>query len=267
MESLQKALSNLRLYYKEHGGPNYPSIVDSTGLSESTVQRYLGTTIIKNPNYSSIISIATAIGMETTDLSINRDLVEQMDKQQLTDLVLELRKINIEELNSNDSKWRERLDSEQQAHRDEVLSLNQEHSSEIRRINAANAEHIASVHKLHADQIASIHDSYRIQIEQMRKANEQQVAHALETHQAQSAHIQNASAVQLETLKKISETQKAADEKSKDYLRRQVLFWRVFSILIITAFILLLIADVTNPTRGWIRFISDRINLTYHSFG
>lgn len=255
MESLQKALANLRAHYKEHGGPSYAAIVDSSGLSESTVQRYLSATAIKNPNYNSIIAIAAAIGMETADLSINRDLVDQMDKQQLANLALELRKMNVDELNSNDAKWRERLDAEQLAHREE-----------LRRTNEASAEHLASVHKLHAEQIAGIHDSYRVQMEQMRKASEQQVAHALQTHQSQAAHLQQASAAQLATLQQISETQKAADEKSKDYLRRQVLFWRIFSILILAALILLLIADVMNPTRGWIRFISDGLRLSFHTF-
>lgn len=255
MESLQKALANLRSHYKERGGPNYAAIVDSSGVSESTVQRYLGTAVIKNPNYNSIIAIAAAIGMETADLSINRDLVEQMDKQQLADLALELRKINVEELSANDAKWRERLDAEQQAHREE-----------LRRVNQASAEHLASVHKIHAEQIAGIHESYIAQLEQMRKSSEQQIAHALETHRSQAAHLQQTSAAQISTLQQISQTQKEADEKSKDYLKRQVLFWRVFAILLLIVMALLLIADILNPSRGWLRFISDRLNLSFHVF-
>lgn len=256
MESLQKALANLRAYYKYNGGPNYTALADSTGLSESTVQRYLGQTLMKSPNYSSIISLAGAIGMETADLSLNRDLVDQMEKQQLADIVLELRKINVDELAANDAKWRERIAADQDAHRDD-----------LRRANASSAEHLASVHKLHAEQIAHIHESYRAQMEQMRKASEQQLAHALDAQRSQSLHVQQENAAQIAALKDIAATQKEADEKSKDYLRRQVFFWRVFSLLILSALILLLIADVTNPTRGWIRFISDSLKLSYHTFG
>lgn len=237
MDSLQKALSNLRLHYKDKGGPSYSLIADSTSLSESTVQRYLGTAHIKAPNYDSIVAIAAVIGMGTADLTISKELVDQIEnKDDLRELILELRKLNIEELSRNDAQWRERLDAAKEAHSDDLKHLTDAHNAQIERIQ-----------QLYADQLR-----------QMTVISDSQAAQLLDAHHKESEHIQQTAAQQYESLETLAKTQKEADERSKTYLKRQVRTWKIISFLLVFVLILLLIVDLKNPNKGWIKFIGSQ---------
>lgn len=231
MDSLQKSLSNLRAYYKEHGGPNFSAIADASGLSDSTVSRYLGKDVIKTPNYDSIVSIATVIGMGTEDLTLNKELVDQIEnKEQLRELILELRKINIEELSRRDDQWRDRLDAEKQAHSEDIRHLTEAHNAQLERLQ-----------RVYADQMAELTSA------------------SLGVHQKESDHIQQTAQMQYESLQKIAETQKDADERAKAYLMRQVRTWKIISFLLVFTLILLLVVDLRNPDKGWIKFIGSKL--------
>ncbi len=223
MDTLQKSLASLRAYYKAHGGPSYTVIADSAGLSESTVQRYLGGVQMKQPSYDSILAIATVIGMGTADLSLNRELVDEIEnKEQLRDMIMELREMNIEELARNDAQWRERMN--------EVVS--------------AHNEQTAHLQKVYAEQLG-----------QTTRVSEEQITQLLASHQKQEDTIRETARVQYESLRKLAETQKEADERAKAYLKRQVRTWKIVSFLFALALILLLIVDLKHPDRGWIKFI------------
>ncbi len=232
MDGLQKALSSLRAYYKSNGGPSHANIADAAGLSESTVQRYLGGAQIKQPSYDSILAIASAIGMGTADLTLNRELVDEIEnKEQLRDMIMELRQLNIEELARNDDHWRERMDQER-----------------------AN----------HNEQLAHLQQVYAEQLGQITKVSNDQSAQMLANHQEQERHIQETARVQYEALQAFAKEQKAADENAKAYLKRQIRTWKIISFLLVFAFILLLIVDLTNPTRGWLRMISGLKLFSWH---
>lgn len=287
-DELQAALSTLRAHYKDNGGPSHAMIADSTGLSESTVQRYLSAVQIKTPNYSSIVSIAAVIGMETSDLIFGKDVVDILPKEDLVDLVMELRKMNIEELARSDEKWRERLDAENHAHSEDIRHLSAAHTEEARRADEAHAAHIERIQQMHNDQLMAVHASYKAQMEQMRTANsallaqlqdagakhdsqlqeseqlriahvqqsaQQQIAHVQQSAQQQIDHIQQTASKQYEALEALAKTQKDADEKSKAYLKRQIRTWKIISFLLVFVLILLLVVDLKNPDRGWIKFI------------
>lgn len=231
MDSLQKSLSNLRAYYKEHGGPNFSAIADASGLSDSTVSRYLGKDVIKTPNYDSIVSIATVIGMGTEDLTLSRDLVNQIEnKEQLRDMIMELRKLNIEEMSRCDAQWRDRLDAEKQAHSEDIRRLTETHNAQLERLQ-----------RVYADQMAELTSA------------------SLGVHQKESDHIQQTAQMQYESLQKIAETQKDADERAKAYLMRQVRTWKIISFLLVFTLILLLVVDLRNPDKGWIKFIGSKL--------
>lgn len=279
-EGLQTALSSLRAHYKDNGGPSHAVIADSTGLSEATVQRYLGAVQIKVPNYNSIVSIATVIGMTTSDLSLNKDVVDVLPKEQLADLVLELRKMNIDELARNDEKWRERLDDEKRTHSEDIRHLSDAHANEMQHADETHAAQIERIQQMHNDQLMAVHASYKAQMEQMRTANsallaqlqdasakhdaqrlesdQKQIEHVQQSAQQQIDHVQQSAQQQYDALQRLAETQKAADEKSKTYLKRQVLVWKIISFLLIAVLILLLVADLRNPDKGWIKFIGSK---------
>lgn len=269
-EGLQTALTSLRTHYKDNGGPSHASIADSTGLSEATVQRYLGTAQLKVPNYNSIVSIATVIGMNTADLTLGQDVVDILPKEELADLVLELRKMNIDELARNDAQWRERLDAEKAAHSDDIQHLTEAHVKERQRSDEAHDAQIERIQRMHAEQLKEVRESYVAQMEQMRTANSALVAQMqdssskhdaqrLEAAQQQAEHIQQTSKEQYAMLQQFAKTQKDADEKSKAYLKRQIRTWKVIAFLFATALILLLAVDLANPNRGWIRFIGSKL--------
>lgn len=223
MDGLQKALANLRAHYKSNGGPSHANIADAAGLSESTVQRYLGGAQIKQPSYDSILAIASAIGMGTADLTLSRELVDEIEnKDQLWDMIMELRQLNIEELARNDAQWRDRLDQERATHN---------------------------------EQLAHLQQVYAEQLSQMTKVSNDQSAQMLANHHEQERHLQETARVQYEALQTFAEKQKAADENAKAYLKRQVRTWKIISFMLAAALILLLILDISNPTRGWIKMI------------
>lgn len=215
----------------QSGGPSYAAIADSSGLSESTVQRYLGTSPLKMPNYDSIVAIATVIGMGTEDLTLSRDLVNQIEnKEQLRDMIMELRKLNIEEMSRCDAQWRDRLDAEKQAHSEDIRRLTETHNAQLERLQS-----------VYADQLAQLSGA------------------SMSVHQKESDHIQQTAQMQYESLQKIAETQKDADERAKAYLKRQVRTWKIISFLLVLTLILLLVVDLTNPNRGWIKFIGSNL--------
>lgn len=280
-EGLQNALSSLRAHYKDNGGPSHAVIADSTGLSEATVQRYLGVAQIKVPNYNSIVSIATVIGMTTSDLSLSKDVVDVLPKEQLADLVLELRKMNIDELARNDEKWRERLDDEKRTHSEDIKHLSDAHVEEMQRTSEAHAAQIERIQQMHNDQLMAVHASYKAQMEQMRTANsallaqlqdagvkhdaqlqeseQQRIDHVQQSAQKQIDHIQQSAQQQYDALQHLAETQKEADEKAKVYLKRQIRTWKIIAFMVVAVLILLLIVDLKNPDKGWIKFIGSKL--------
>lgn len=281
IESLQKSLSSLRSYYEKNGRKPAPAkiaeFIGDAEISQTTVQRYLGKEDLKRPSYSKILAIGNALGMNTDDLSLDEDALRDMDNEQLQSTVVQISKHSVEMLSSNDQNWRERLEELDKKHAEEIRHLTDAHNEEIRNLAKANADekkrvneehnaHVARLQEMHNDQILTVHESYKVQMQQMREANANNIAQMLDAHQQQVEHIQKTNDTQLKALQDISQTQKEADEKSKAYLKSLVRFWRVFSIALLAALILLLVADVLNPSRGWLQFISGRINLSYHPF-
>lgn len=235
MGALQKALSDLREHYKANGGPSYAVLAGATGLSESTVQRYLSPNVtLKCPNYENILSLATALGMGTEDLTLDRELVDEIEnKEQLRDMIMELREMNIEELARNDAQWRDRLNAEMTTH-----------NESLRTIAAAHDEQFAHLQQVYAEQLG-----------QLTSVSNEQTAQMLATHQEQERRIQETARQQYEALQAFADKQKDADERAKAYLKRQVRTWKIVSFLFALSLILLLIVDLKNPDRGWIKFI------------
>ena len=285
MESLSKALSSLRTWYKEHGnGMPYSAIVDATGLSESTVQRYLNPKSVINPSYNNILAIASAIGMEASELSFSREMVEHMDKQQLAELVLEIRKFGAEELRASreadDARWRERLISEKQAHVEDLRHLNQSHIEDMQRMKDEHAAEMARSHEAHNEHVLQIHKMYDRQMESIRAANAAQISAMLEGHARQLESVQSLDQAQRNAVQEMAVAQKDADEKSKDFLKAEIsqrdsriaaLDHRdnvknmiIFSLIIII--FLLFFIDFMLPNAGWIRNFSTRM-FSYYPYG
>lgn len=265
MEGLQKALVHLRAWYKERGGPSYSQIADSAGVSESTAQRYLSDDPVKRPNYTTIVSIASTLGMTTADLSLSKDIVEGMEKDQLANLVLELRRINIDELSAqrdaDDARWRERLSADQEKYMARIELLNKEHADEMARTKQAHAEEIQRTNAAHQAHILQIHQMY-----------EKQFATMIDGYHRQIDSVQKIDLAQQETVRSMAETQKAADEKSKDFLKGRIeqldkrsktkdkiIFSLIFCI------VLLFVVDFFVPSMGWIRRLSSTL-FSYHTF-
>lgn len=276
MESLQKALSHLRTWYKNHGGPSYPQIADTAGVSESTVQRYLSGEPVKRPNYTTIVSIGAALGMTTSDLSLSEDVVQAMEKSQLESLALELRKLNIEELSAqreaDDARWRERLNADQEKYLGRIELLNKQHAEEMIRLKDAHAEEMKRTNDAHESHIMQIHRMYDGQMESMRAANAKQVEAMLDGHARQIEAVQKLDQAQQDAVQIMAAKQKEADEKSKDFLKGRIeqLDKRsktkdriIFSLLAVI--FLLFVVDFLHPSLGWIRRISTTL-FSYHNF-
>ena len=164
-------------------------------------------------------------------LTLSKELVDQIEnKDQLRELILELRKINIEELSRRDDQWRDRLDAEKQAHSEDIRHLTEAHNAQLERLQ-----------RVYADQMAELTSA------------------SLGVHQKESDHIQQTAQMQYESLQKIAETQKDADERAKAYLKRQVRTWKIISFLLVFTLILLLVVDLRNPDKGWIKFIGSKL--------
>ena len=285
MDSLVRALSNLRTWYKEHGnGMPYSAIVDATNLSESTVQRYLNPKNSINPSYENILAIASAIGMKASELEFSREIAEQMDKQQLTDVIVELRKMSLEELAStreaDDARWRERLNQEKITHTNELSRLHQTHMEEMQRMKDEHTEEMKRCHEAHADHVLQIHQMYDKQMESMRSANSKQMELMLDGHARQIEAVQSLNQAQRDSMQSMSLAQKSADEKTKDFLQGEInqrdgrlksmdkrdhVKNMIIFALIAMIFMLFFIDFMIND-NGWIRRVTTRM-FSYHYFG
>lgn len=298
MDVVQTALNNLRKFYNDHKQtlPSQQRIAELTNLSESTIQRALGGQT-NNVKYTSIMEIASAIGMKTTDLGITEEVAEQLNEAQTTALVLALRKINIEELRAqreaDDARWRERLASDQRKHAERIDSLNAEHAAEMRRtaqmhideINRINADHeqeISRCRERHDHHVEQIHQIYARQMESMREVNARQIETMLDGHNRQIEAVQSVDKAQRDSVQAMATEQKTADEKSKEFLKAEIAqrdnriaaldkrdrFKSTVIMLLIILIILLFVADFLMPHIGWIRRVAGNIfTLNAYRFG
>lgn len=285
MPIAKEALKKLRSHYSSNKDsmPSQQKIADMSGLSESTVQRALsnGTDSIK---FETVMRIAPVIGMTTEDLGISDEAVAAMDNDDMRALVIALREINIRELaaqrDADDTRWRERLDSDQKKHHELIKLLSAQHASEIANISASHNDEMKRCRERHDEHVAQIHQMYDRQMESMRQANAKQMEMMLEGHAKQIQAIQTVDAAQQEAVQRMANTQMSADEKSKDFLKKEIdqrdsrimaLDKRdkvknaiIFS-LIAMVFLLFFI-DFMMPHAGWIRRITSTL-LSYHTFG
>lgn len=181
--ALQDALEIVRKKYRERGEyPTRSKIAEVTGLSDSSVQRYLADKPYDHPKYENILSIARAIGLQTSDLALEPEVAKQMDKRESDNVVLEMRRLNIEELkrtmDDEAEKWRERLDAERKAHMDEIVHLNKAHAEEIANLNkihaeemkraiAANQENLRIAQETHAQHTRMLQEVFQQQFSQL----------------------------------------------------------------------------------------------------
>lgn len=278
MPITKEALQRLRAHYNEHKNrlPSQQKIADQAGLSESTVQRALsGQT--ENIKYETIARIAPVIGMSTEELGISEENIVALDNDDMRALVIALRDINMRELanqrEADDTRWRERLDSDQKKHHQRIELLTSQHADEMARISAAHNEEMKRCRDRHDEHITQIHSMYDRQMESMRAANAKQVELMLEGHRAQLDSVQKIDHAQQETVRSIYNTQKDADEKSKEYLKGRIeqldkrsktkdkiIFALIFCIT------LLFVADFFLPSIGWIRRLTSTM-FSYHTFG
>lgn len=178
--ALQDALENLRKRYRDRG--EYPTrsvIAEKSGLSDATVQRYLAEKHYDSPKYDNIVAIARAIGLQTSDLSIDQELANQMDKKESDNVVLEMRRLNIEELkrtmDDEADKWRERLDAERKAHMQEIINLNKAHAEEIAVLNKLHAEEMKRAITANQENLRISQESSAQQIKMLQEVFQQQI--------------------------------------------------------------------------------------------
>lgn len=275
---VKEALKKLRAHYSEHKDamPSQQRIADMTGLSESTIQRVLsGQT--DNIKYATIMQIAPAIGLSTSDLGINKESIEALNNEDLQALVLALREINMRELSAqrevDDARWRERLDSDQKKYQQRIELLTTQHAEEMHRMTSAHADEMKRCRDRHDEHVSQIHSMYDRQMESMRSANAKQIELMLDGHRTQLESMQKIDSAQQETVLSIYNTQKNADEKSKEYLKGRIeqldkrsktkdkiIFALIFCIT------LLFVADFFLPSMGWIRRLTSTM-FSYHYFG
>ena len=209
---MEKSLMELRELYQNRGCPPIEQVAEAADLSTSTAQRYLNG-FVKRADYTKIVSLRRALGDEGEVLSssIDPELVRKMDDtDQLQALVLEMRQINISELNVTraaiNQEWERRLDS-----------IVRTHVAEIERLEHAHERERDTLHKTQSEQ--------------------------------------------LNVLRELCDTQKRADERSKDYLKRQIFLWRIIALVLFTVLIALLVADILNPTKGWVRMLGSWMSI------
>lgn len=202
----------LRELYQDRGCPPIEQVAEAADLSTSTVQRYLNG-FVKRADYTKIVSLRRALGDdgEVLSSSIDPEIVKRMDDtDQLQALVLEMRQINISELNVTraaiNQEWEKRLDS-----------IVRTHVAEIERLERAHERERDTLHKTQLEQ--------------------------------------------LNVLRELCDTQKRADERSKDYLKRQIFLWRIIALVLFAVLIALIVADILNPTKGWVRMLSSWMSI------
>lgn len=268
--ALGEALAAIQDAYTDMGDarPTYDRLAEMADMSTTTTHTYM-TTIPKRPDYTKVAALANALGMSTSVLpQLDTETVQRMDMAEMQDLIKDLREMNIDELARKDkqwreeidrsnAKWQERFDAEKLTHSTEVKNLTAAHAEEIQRVNIANGTNIERIQTLHAGELQAARESFGAQLEQAREAHKQQLTHMLEAHKSQVEHIQHTAKVQYDSLYNVTTTQKDADERAKAYLKRQVRTWKIVSFFFALALILLLVLDIANPNRGWIKMIGN----------
>ncbi|MBQ7886403.1 MAG: helix-turn-helix domain-containing protein [Clostridia bacterium] len=285
MPITKDALKKLRSHYSANKDslPSQQRIADMSGLSESTVQRALSgnTDSIK---FETVMRIAPVIGMTTEDLGVSDDAVAAMDNDDMRALVIALREINIRELaaqrEADDVRWRERLDSDQRKHHERIEMLGKQHTQEIASIVSAHNSEMQRCRERHDEHVTQIHQMYDRQMESMRQANAKQMEMMLEGHAKQIEAIQTVDAAQQEAVQRMANTQMAADEKSKDFLKKEITqrdsrikaldkrdtVKNVIIFSLIAMIFLLFIVDFFMPSVGWIRRTTQTL-FGYHYYG
>lgn len=285
MPITKDALERLRNHYNANKStlPSQQKIADQAGLSESTVQRAL-TGPTDKIKYETIARIAPIIGMSTEELGISDESLEALDNKDLQALVIALRDMNLRELaaqrEADDTRWRERLNADLEKHRHQVDVLNQEHAADMRRIRDEHSDEMKRSSTAHEEHIMQIHKMYDRQMESMRQANAKQMELMLDGHARQIEAVQKVDQAQQEAVQRMANAQMAADEKSKDFLKKEIdqrdsrlisLDKRdkvkntiIFSL--IAMIFLLFFFDFMMPQAGWIRRITGAL-FSYHNFG
>jgi transcriptional regulator with XRE-family HTH domain len=191
--ALQEALESLRRHYRDRGcQPPRSTIVEHTGISETTVQRYLSDKPYENPTYKTIFAIAAEIGLQTEDMALSADAIKGIETAAQNELILSLRELNIKELAdalaANDDKWRSRLDSEKDAQLNLIRQMAQTHADEIRRLNETHAAEVQRIHEANSKHTAQIQQLYAEQIKILLEASHAQTAQILQAVQGQGRH-------------------------------------------------------------------------------
>lgn len=285
MPLTKDALKRLRAHYNENKDrlPSQQRIADQSGLSESTVQRAL-TGQTESIKYETIARIAPIIGMGTEELGISEETVESLDNNDLQALVLALRDMNMRELaaqrKADDERWRERLNADQEKYLARIDLLNAQHADAMSRLKDAHGDEMNRANSAHEAHVVQIHQMYDKQMESMRQANAKQMELMLDGHARQIEAVQKVDQAQQEAVQRMANTQMAADEKSKDFLKKEIdqRDSRLVSLdkrdkvknaiifCLIAMIFLLFIVDFFMPSIGWIRRMTSTL-FTYHYFG
>jgi len=176
---LQEVLDVVKKKYRENR--EYPSrskIAEDSNLSESTVQRYLSDKYYGHLKYENILAIGRAIGLQTGDLTLSPEVIEQMDKRKSDNVILEMQRLNIEELklmmDDEAEKWRERLDAERKAHTEEILHINKAHAEEIANLNKIHAEEMKRAIAANLENFRIAQDTHAQHTKMLQEAFQQQ---------------------------------------------------------------------------------------------
>lgn len=285
MPITKDALKRLRAHYNENKDrlPSQQRIADQSGLSESTVQRAL-TGQTESIKYETIARIAPIIGMGTEELGISEETVESLDNNDLQALVLALRDMNMRELaaqrKADDERWRERLNADQEKYLARIDLLNTQHADAMSRLKDAHGDEMNRANSAHEAHVVQIHQMYDKQMESMRQANAKQMELMLDGHSRQIEAVQRVDQAQQEAVQRMANAQMAADEKSKDFLKKEIdqrdsrlisLDKRdkvknaiIFSL--IAMIFLLFFIDFMMPHAGWIRRMTSTL-FSYHYYG
>ena len=125
---------------------------------------------------------------------------------------------------------------------------------------------ILQMHEISSDELETANKGWRARLDAADRAHREELVRMSESHNAQLLHMQDVKRAQIEQMqtvhveqmdmiRQLAATQKEADEKSKDYLRRQVLLWRIIAFVIFIVLLTLVTFDLVNPDRGYFYFV------------
>lgn len=218
---MEKTLDDLRAVYHAHPDLSLEQIADRADLSRSTVQRYLSGPI-KNPDYFKILAIRRALVPDEED----KPTAAMVDPEVVGRI-------------DDADQLRSLVLHLRQINIDELATTNAEWRARLDAADKAHAQELARMAETHNAQILHLQDSKRAQIDQLQRSHDEQI----------------------EMFRQLTTVQKQGDERSKSYLRRQILLWRVIAFILFAVLLVFFILDVRNPGLGWLRRIGTMFSV------